>query len=188
MKIQIYLNKKSIDNAIKKLKKAKEQILNEMLKEFYKKCYDFFVGQANFHLLSSGIGDLVIAEIQSSWSYVNTTLGIKIINNAEKAVYVEFGVGVVGKEKPHPNSINTNYEYNKPSDKKLYDGSWKFKSYEDELDIPQEAIIAKDYVVDGKMRVLTLGTKGVWYAYNALEDLRIEIPKIWENIKIKYWG
>ena len=159
-----------------------------MLDEFYYECYKYFVRSANYYLLSSGIGDLIIAEIQSSWNYEKTLNGAKFTNEAEKAVYVEFGVGIAGSESEHPNASEAGYQYNMPSQNKLVDGSWIFKSYEDELDIPQKAITSKDYTADGKLRILTSGTKGCFYAFNALEDLRLEYPKIWERIKIKYWG
>lgn len=200
MKLKVRLNKQSVKNAINALKTAKKQLQGEMLDEFYKECYNYFVSRANYYLLSSGIGDLVIAEIQSSWQYVPTMnldiIGnnrsvyktVRFVNTAEKAVYVEFGVGIVGGENEHPNADNTGYQYNVPSQNKLADGSWVFKSYEDELDIPQKAIRSRDFTADGKLRILTSGTKGCFYAFNALEDLRIEYPKIWERIKIKYWG
>lgn len=188
MKIKVGLNKQSVKTAINALKTAKKQLQGEMLNEFYKECYNYFVSRANYHLLSSDIGELVIAEIQSSWIFERTLNGAKFTNNAEKAVYVEFGVGIIGQGNKHPNADNTGYQYNKPSEKKLADGSWVFKSYEDELDIPQKAITAKDYTADGKLRILTSGTKGCFYAFNALEDLRLEYKNIWERIKIKYWG
>lgn len=188
MKISVALNEKSIKNAIQTLEKAKKQLEREMLDDFYKRCYEYFVGQANFHLLSSGVGDLVIAEIQSSWNYERTLNGAKFTNNAEKAVYVEFGVGIVGGADKHPNADMTGYVYNKPSDKKLIGGRWVFKSYEDELDIPRSAFLGYGYMADGRLKIMTEGTEGTMYAFNALEDLRLYMPKIWEEIKIKYWG
>ena len=188
MKLKVGLNKQSVKNTINALKTAKKQLQGEMLNEFYKECYNYFVERANYHLLSSGIGDLVIAEIQTSWHFEKTISGAKFTNDAEKAVYVEFGVGIVGGENEHPNADNTGYQYNVPSQSKLADGSWVFKSYEDELDIPQKAITARDFTADGKLRILTSGTKGCFYAFNALEDLLLKHKNIWERIKIKYWG
>ena len=188
MKLKVGLNKQSVKNAINALKNAKKQLQGEMLDEFYKECYNYFVSRANYYLLSSDVGDLVISEIQSSWHYEKTISGAKFTNDAEKAVYVEFGVGIVGGENKHPNSSIAGYQYNKPSQSKLADGSWIFKSYEDELDIPQSAIISKKTMADGKLKILTSGTKGCFYAFNALEDLRLEYKNIWEKIKIKYWG
>lgn len=188
MKINIRLNKSSIDNAIQTLKNAQKQLQGEMLDAFYLRCYEFFVSQANYYLLSSGVGDLLIAEIQSSWHYEKVQNCFKIINNSEKAVYVEFGVGVVGGRDKHPNAQDTNYKYDVPSKSKQPDGSWMFRDYEEVLDIPQTAIISNDTLADGRMRIVTYGAKGTMYAFNALEDLRLEIPSIWEEIKIKYWG
>ena len=191
MKIKVGLNKQSVKTAINALKTAKKQLQGEMLNEFYKECYNYFVSRANYHLLSSDIGELVIAEIQSSWIFERTVNGAKFTNNAEKAVYVEFGVGIVGQGNKHPNADETFYLYNVPSYPKSYHGNtgaWSFNTTEEELDIPQSAI---DYQLpndEGGIWVKTYGTKGVWYAFNALEDLRIEYPKIWERIKIKYWG
>ena len=186
--MQVRLNGKSIQSAIKRLETAKKQLQDKMLDEFYKECYNYFISQANFHLLTSGIGDLVIAEIQSSWHYEKTANGATFTNDAEKAVYVEFGVGIVGQENQHPNADMAGYQYNKPSESKLVDGSWVFKSYEDELDIPQNAIVGRDFLSSGITRILTRGTKGTWYAFNALEDLRLEYKNIWQKIKEKYWG
>lgn len=188
MKIKVGLNQNSIKNAINALKTAQKQLQGEMLNEFCKECYNYFVSRANYHLLSSNVGDLVISEIQSSWHYEKTISGAKFTNDAEKAVYVEFGVGIEGGDNKHPNANNTGYQYNVPSQSKFVDGSWLFKSYEDELDIPQSAIISKKTMSDGKLKILTSGTKGCFYAFNALEDLRLEYKNIWERIKLKYWG
>lgn len=201
MKIKVGLNQQSIKDALKTLKKAEKQLKGEMLNEFYKRCYDYFVSRANYYLLSSGIGDLVIAEIQSGWQYVpimnldiignnisTYKCGVKFINTAEKAVYVEFGVGIEGEENKHPNSTETNYQYNLPTKSKGADGSWQFKAYEDELDIPQSAIVSSQTKADGRLKILTYGTEGVWYAFNALEDLRLQYKNIWQEIKQKYWG
>lgn len=201
MKIKVGLNKQSVKNAINALKTAKKQLQGEMLNEFYKECYNYFVGRANYYLSLSDIGEVVKGHIQTSWSFEKTTSGAKIINNANIrklvggkyqevpiAVLVEFGVGIVGGGEKHPNATETGYEYNVPSEYKDYDGSWKFNTFEDELDIPHNAISYQLPNDEGGIWVKTYGTKGVWYAFNALEDLRLEYKNIWERIKIKYWG
>lgn len=195
MKISVALNKKSIKNAIQALEKAKKQLEREMLDDFYKRCYEYFVGQANFHLLSSGVGDLVIAEIQSSWNYERTLNGAKFTNNAEKAVYVEFGVGVVGQENQHTNANNlgNNYQYNMPSESK-YDGkyhdknTWRFYANDKRAVDLVDGFYEEWSTKNGDIKVITKGSPAIMYAFNALEDLRLYMPKIWEEIKIKYWG
>lgn len=188
MKIKLSLNEKSIDNAIKQFETAKKQLKDNLLTDFYLECYNYFVKRANFYLSTSDIGDLVILDISNSWRFERTTTGAKFLNNAEKAVYVEFGVGIVGKQDEHPMASENSYEYNTKTPNKLYDDSWIFKSYEDELDIPNSAIISSNLVADGRMRILTRGTKGCFYAFNALDDLRLEMANIWKRVKIKYWG
>ena len=191
MKLQVKLNQKSIKNAINSLKKAKKQLQGEMLNEFYYECYNYFVGRANYYLSVADIGQLTKGDIETSWRFERTVDGAKFVNDAQRAVFVEFGVGIVGERKEHPNADKTFYWYNMPSVPKQMmgnTGAWMFNTTEEELDIPQDAI---DYQLpndDGGITVVTYGTKGVWYAFNALEDLRLEYPKIWERIKIKYWG
>ena len=126
--------------------------------------------------------------------------GIRIVNNAEKAVFVEFGTGIVGGQEPHYNANEASpqgYVYNYPTGHKFADGSWVFFTNKDELDIPQSALIRNDLNIDTRyfnerdrdrtrLRVRTKGAVGVMYAFNALEDLRLEYPKIWEKVAKEY--
>jgi hypothetical protein len=105
-------------------------------------------------------------------------------------MYVEFGVGIVGEKYPHPYAKESNYKYNMASDAKQPDGSWHFYSDEQDLDIPKSAI---DWGVNGKgknnrMSIHTRGTKGVWYAYNAIQDLKNNSMDIWEKTKARVLG
>ena len=194
MKIKVELNKHSINKAIETLKKAQSQLKGDMLDEFYRECYNFFVVRANNYLSSSDIGNLVISDIESSWRFEKTNNGAKFTNNAEKAVYVEFGVGAIGSENPHPNANETSYQYDVNSKSKTWDRSWYFYTNSNELDIPLSSLTDIRGFDDhrgkrGKRLVVgTRGTKGCFYAFNALDDLRLEIPKIWKKIEKKYWG
>ena len=185
MKIKVGLNKQSVKNAINALKTAKKQLQVEMLDEFYFECYLFFVEHCRQWLDTSTIGEEVKNEINIGWKYQRTKSGAKFVNNAEKAVYVEFGVGMVGKDNYHTNAKNlgNDYKYNIGT-KILPDGSWIFSVSDDnEIDIQQGFILNRT-----ENTVRTKGSPAVMYAFNALEDLRLEYPKIWEQIKIKYWG
>lgn len=184
MKISVGLNSKSIQSAIKELEKAKQQLQDKMINEFYKNCYEFFVDKANYYVQAHDIGYVIKEDIKSSWQFETIPNGVRFVNNAEKAVFVEFGVGIAG-ENSHPNAQETGYEYNVPSDYKRDDNSWEFVSSEEYLDIPLKDTITNGI---GDRFYMTYGTQGALYAFNALEDLRIEMPKIWQQIKIKYWG
>ena len=72
--------------------------------EFLNECADYLLERAKFHLSNSGVGSNVIADIQSHWQTVQDGNSIVIINDSDKAVFVEFGVGIVGQANPHPDA------------------------------------------------------------------------------------
>lgn len=183
MRLRIELNKKSIENAKKTLEVMKKQLQGEMLEEFYNKCFDYFVEQCNMYLSIKNIGENVKSDINNSWHYERTEKGARFYNDSEKAVYVEFGVGIVGKENKHSNADEVGYNYSVGT-KIKDDGTWIFNvSNDDDIDIQE------DYIINRTTNtVKTKGSPAIMYAFQALEDLRIEYPKIWENIKVKYWG
>lgn len=209
MKIEVGLNKQSIKNAIKRLNAIKK-LVPTMQQEFLMKVAHWLTDRANTYLMNADLGSIVKDEIRGGWSYEPTTNGIKIVNNAKKAVYVEFGVGIVGGGSPHPNASLEGYEYNKENtytDKngvvrstKDENGMWYFWTNGNELDIPLTAIEDRRGFDDfrgkkGKRLVVgTRGAKGVWYAYNAIVDAKTElekanggeIGKMWEDIKARY--
>ena len=193
MKIKVALNQKSIKNALNALKTAEKQLKGEMLDEFYKRCYNYFVSRANYYLEVSGIGNFVIPKIQASWSYKKIAGGIRIINDDEKAVYIEFGVGIVGKENSHPNAEETNYKYNIPTASKRAgnfhdEDTWRFYVYSrEEIDLV-EGYYEEWETQSGSTKVITRGSPSIMYAFNALEDLKLKYKQIWQEVKVKYWG
>ena len=202
MKIEIALNKQSIKNAIKQLNAIKKTVPT-MQQEFLMEVAHWLTDRANDYITNSDLGSLVKDQIRGSWSYEPTANGVKIINRAEKAVYVEFGVGIVGQSQAHPNASAEGYEYNMDSPSKSIDGSWTFFANSEELDLPKDALLAHNWY-EGKrgkggekgkrLLIMTRGAKGVWYAYNAIVDAQMElakanggeIGKMWEDIKARY--
>lgn len=201
-KIIVRLNEKSINEAKATLKQMKKE-LKEMTTQFLEECCKWIIKKANDYIDSSDIGSLVKEDIKSSWHYEIKSPNATIKNTSEKAVYVEFGVGVVGEAHPHPNARIQplgEYEYNKESPSKSVDGSWTFFTNSEELDLPTSSLLAHNWY-EGKRGVMgqagkrllvtTKGAKGVMYAYNALMDIQNgHLKKIWEELKSKskYWG
>ena len=111
MNINIALNKKSIEQAKKQLLYIKK-ILPQMTRDFLEEVAIWVIDRANYHLNNSDIGENVKIDIRNGWEYDFTDKGIKITNRTQKAVFVEFGVGIVGQGDPHPNSSTEGYEYN----------------------------------------------------------------------------
>lgn len=198
-KITIELNTKSIKDARKYLLNLKKQI-PKMQQEFLMAVAHWVTSRANTYINLSDIGSLVKDQIKGGWEYEQTPNGVKIINRTEKAVFVEFGVGVVGQSKSHPNASAEGYEYNMESPYKTADGTWYFWTNSNELDLPLSAMEDirgyDDHRGDKGKRIIfgTRGAKGVWYAYNAIVDAQTElaksgggeIGKMWEDIKARY--
>ena len=200
MKIEIGLNKQSIKNAIKQLNAIKKTV-PKMQQEFLMEVAHWLTNRANEYITNSDLGSLVKDQIRSGWSYEPIANGVKVINRAEKAVYVEFGVGIVGQSQAHPNASAEGYEYNMDSGSKSIDGAWTFYTNSNELDLPQSALLAHNWYSGDRgkgkgqrLLIMTKGAKGVWYAYNAIVDAQMElaktnggeIGKMWEDVKKRY--
>lgn len=191
MKLNIRLNPQSIQSAINALKTAENTLRNKMFNELITACAEQIKSFANDRLSIADIGSNVKVEIMSSWVLNIVGKTAKLTNTADKAAYVEFGVGIVGQQKPHDNAAKTGYQYNMPSKHKLADGTWLFTTTYDDLDLPKSAIIDKHYGNTADTLVIeTKGTPATMYAYNAVVDFVSGnyAKKIWNDIKIKYWG
>lgn len=190
MKISFGFDVKSINKAIETLKKAKAQLQGEMLTELLNGCCEWLVGRANELLSLSDVGSLIKQDIENSWQITVIDNVAKVTNFSDKAVYVEFGVGIVGEQSEHPNATKTSYWYDLHSWSKDERRGWRF-TIDDKrnLDLPQSAIITQDENYNGDLTIYTYGAKGAMYAYNALVDLKeYGAKKVWEQVKQKYWG
>lgn len=197
-KITIQLNTKSIKDTQKYLLNLKKQI-PKMRQEFLMAVAHWVTARANTYINLSDIGSLVKDQIKGGWEYEQTPNGVKIINRTEKAVFVEFGVGVVGQSEAHPNASAEGYEYNLPSPYKYAgnyhdDDTWRFtKQSTEDVDLPKDSYETWQ-MGSGALKIITRGAKGVWYAYNAIVDAQTElaksgggeIGKMWEDIKARY--
>lgn len=173
MKINVELNENSIKKAISVLKKYKMAI-----KGFYSDVCDYLIELANRYLDSSDIGESVKADIKSSWHRQISENGVKIYNDSDKAVFVEFGVGEIGQNNPHPNSGAEGYAYNVPSVNKYgtenhpNQSTWRFivKNI-DEVDL-EDGYYEKWRMASGATKIITTGSPAVMYAYNAIVTAR----------------
>lgn len=199
MKIKITLNEKSIKEAITAFNKAKSQ-LPVMKKEFYEKCCENITQLANKNLISWDIGENVKDDILNGWVYDVFENGAIIKNNAKKAVYVEFGTGIVGQEQPHPRANiqsppNENYEYNVPSvfkraGKYHDENTWRFYKQDlSDVDL-QDGYYETWYTSSGDIKIITRGAPASLFVFNAILEFKEKnlAKKIWEEIKVKYWG
>lgn len=184
VKINVELSLDSINRARKKL----ELIKTKMLAEIFEQVVEEIKNEANRILESADIGADVKRWIKNSWDVEKVSnTHIKLINKSWKAVYVEFGVGIIGQNQRHPNADDTGYEYNVDSDDKLAQGWWYFKVNRlSELDLPENAV-TKDHTSDD-LSFYTQGSKGVWYLYNAVENFKMnnKEQEIFDRVYSKY--
>jgi hypothetical protein len=195
MTINIELNQKSIQEAKKKLLQVKKAV-PLATKDFLEDVAMWLIDRANMHLDNSDIGENVKIEIRNGWVYNFTANGIQITNSTDKAVFVEFGVGIVGQNDSHPQASAEGYEYNKdsPYKDKKGTGTWVFKSKLIDLDLPKDNVEFAYNSSGTDYAIVTRGAKGVWYAYNAIADAKMELARpnggeigaLWEKAKRKY--
>lgn len=191
--INISLDEKSIDDAIKELEKAKQQLQTQMLADFRKALCEWIVERANLYLEVSSIGYAVINDIKSHWeypaNYADEVLTIR--NTSDKAVFVEFGVGRVGQSSPHYLAGQQGYEYSIGEKINQETGQWIFSPTQKEnIDLKYGY-----WVRFGHGAIGTSGSPATMYAYNAVVDALTElrspdggeIGRLWKEVADRYW-
>lgn len=192
MEIKVELNSKSVQNAIRELHRAKYNLLKAIDELLYLSCERIALF-ANQNLEWVGIGNIVKEQIKASWD-IKVSNGVATLTNLhQKAVYVEFGTGVVGEQNPHKNAKKAGYDYNVDSPYKDEQGRWVFYADYDELDMPMSAL--EDITVFRKnnasrMQIRTNGAPATMFVFDAIMRFRNEgqAKEIWEEVKRKYWG
>ena len=162
---------KKVAERVNRLKSSIDKIREEYMREVAL----WITNRANTYIDSLPIGSEVKDDIKKGWKYHYNAKSVKIINTSQKAVFVEFGVGVTGESSPHPNALSEGYKYNVPSYYKDAKGSgtWIFHSTLNSLDIPQ---FNANFIHDGnEYVVITKGAQASLYLYNALVDAKTDL-------------
>lgn len=177
----------SIRSAINQLQTVKQSIMPRMIRTFLIRSCEKVKELANKRVAYADIGENVKKEIQTGWEEIEVLGNSAILRNtAEKAVYVEFGVGTKAKENPHPNQSVASYQYDVDSKYKLNDRSWIFKiDDESNLDISLNNVLSRR-----ENTIRTQGQVGYMFLFNAIEDFRTNnfAKQIWDNVKKEYLG
>ena len=167
-------------------------------------CCEKIIELANRNLESYDIGVNVKDKIFSSWTYENSFADNKVVlkNTCDKAVYVEFGVGIVGQESPHELANQEGYEYNIPTTPKIFAnaqgfewGTWIFYQNAKDLDLPSSAL--DDRIIfnepsrnSERMLIRTRGTPATMFVFKAVQEFKAQdlAKEIWLATAKKYWG
>ena len=184
-KINITFDIKSLKNAIKELKSIQTKMRVDIPNKFLNRCLDEIIIRANNYLEQIPIDYRVTSNIMGSWHKTVTGNSATLINDADKAVFIEFGVGAVGQDEPHPNASETNYKYNVQPGFKLPDDSWIFK-LDNELgsDIMDKYVLHIWDTFTDTTFIQTEGQPAQLYLYNAIMDMSAQniYQKIWNEV------
>ena len=166
-KINVNYDIKSIEKAIQQMERVKKELKATIPRMFLDRCLDYVIERANEYLDSFIIDESIVSDIQNHWrkEQINHKR-IRLINDSDKAVFIEFGVGRVGEIAQHPNSNRTRYRYNIPTKSKDDAGQWAFK-----LDEQQGVDLVVGYYKQKDNVVITKGSPANMYLYNAMLDL-----------------
>lgn len=194
MIINIALNKKSIQEAKKTLLAVQKKFKDgTIMKEYIRECCEWIVERAKYYVENSDIGENIKQDINSHWKirFVSNNNAV-IENDSDHAVYVEFGVGLMGERIPHDNATEAGYKYNVPSSSKK--GDYWVYAVDSDADVdmhPGYKSITDENT--GKTWIITKGSWRVMFAYQAIvdakEDLRNkngEFAKMWNKVLTRY--
>lgn len=196
MKINIHFEKKSIKDAIDQVKKLQKKVQVELPKVFLQKCVAKIIEIANQNLMGTDIGSEVKSLIQSSWEvYQEEGNRIVLANTAEfesgknLAVFVEFGVGYVGKGSSHTLANEANYEYDAVG-KKDGSGNWYYTLEGGEERMNIESSYYEGYNTEDGLSFKTAGSPATMFLYKAwraFESLGL-YKTIWDEAKKEVIG
>lgn len=193
MIVNVELSHNSIKNAIKQLKKFEKHYVgfsseNSSMQKFLERCYYRIIEIANRYIDAlEGFEEPEIKNsLKTGWSMSIIGGMLTVTNDNDKAVFLEFGVGLVGEGSPHPQASEENYNYNIPTDYKKADGTWQFKTHsaEEPVDLKRRNYEIKPLYRGQRLLISTKGNEAGLYAYNALMDfvMNNEGQRIWEEL------
>lgn len=196
MKVNIKLSKNSVKSVIKKVEGVKEKAQNELIKTFLQKSIARIIELANQNLMATDIGFDVKNLIQNSWEtseIVNNKITLSNTAEFEKgenlAVFVEFGVGIVGQSNNHTMSGEAGYNYNVPSAAKDQYGNWvAFVDGEGSMNI--ESGYYEKYNTSNGIMIKTQGSPATMFLYKAWKYFETsgEYKAILEQAKADVFG
>lgn len=191
MKVTISLSPDSVKSAIKQIKTYKRTFEKKVIPEFVLSSLEWIKSKAISYLKTSAIDPIIIGKIEQGFLIQTNAKNGALVNTEDKAVYIEFGVGIKGKG-THPEAASAGYEYDVPSDKKTADGGWTFKRrISAGIDIlPQNRETRKFVGGTDAAIIYTHGQGGELFVYNACMDyMNSSTPQIiFNQIFNKYLG
>lgn len=103
-----------------------------IIQNFFQKATDWIIDEANFKLEESlhwdknTFGSYMYEKSENGWKVEILNDRVILTNEFENSASVEFGIGIVGANEPHPIANKVGYRYNVASEYKDDNGAWNF--------------------------------------------------------------
>lgn len=166
--IKVGYSEKSIDEAIKQLRKYQKKIEN-FIPDFLEACANKVIELANQNIEKYEFDSEIISGIQSGWTKKKGENTLLLENTNNKAVYIEFGVGQVGAQSSHDDAEKAGYRYdinNHGSE------GWGFYLNEGEAVDILGGLYQAEIVGGNRLHIYTKGSPATMFAFNALMDFK----------------
>lgn len=162
------LDLRTVDKAIKQIEQYQKRMQTELIPEFLKRCAEALIEIANKNIAGLPYESDIISGLQNSWKTETSDDGkvVTLINEYDKAVYIEFGTGIVGKTQSHKEAEEAGYQYdvNGHGEK-----GWRFIHLVDEpIDLPESSYSGKAIDHTGMwFNIHTTGAPASMFLYQA---------------------
>lgn len=162
------LDLRTLDKAIKQIEQHQKR-LRELIPDFLKACAETVRDMANNIISGLPYESDIISGLQNSWKTETTDDGqvVTLINNYDKAVYIEFGTGIVGGTNPHDEASESGYKYDFHAHGQE---GWTFWLRGNAMDIPQDRVLSEKEHKDGSVEIRTAGAPATMFLYQAATD------------------
>lgn len=176
------LDLRTVDKAIKQIEEYQKRVQN-LIPDFLKACVEAVRDKANNYIGNFGYDSETVSAIQNGWKPIEKGNPTILENAYDKAVYIEFGTGIVGSNEAHEMASESGYAYdvNAHGEK-----GWSFvvssDEYADGVDLPEK------YYKKGKtdhtgmwFSIRTKGAPATMFLYQSAMDL-FQVDKGHERI------
>lgn len=183
MKVNIdLLNLKTVDEAIKQIEAYQKRVAN-LIPDFLKACAEAVRDKANSYIENFGYDSETVSAIQNGWQPIKKGNPVVLENAYDKAVYIEFGTGIVGSNESHEQASESGYEYDINAHGER---GWSFVVSSDEMadgvDLPEKYYSKSKTDHTGMwFAIRTKGAPATMFLYQSAMDF-FEVDKGHERI------
>ncbi|MCM1440075.1 MAG: hypothetical protein NC131_12865 [Roseburia sp.] len=165
------LDLRTVDKAIRRIEQYQKRI-EELIPEFLKRCAEVVRDKANDFIDGLGYDEATKTALKGGWKPIKKDNPTVLENAYDKAVYIEFGTGIVGSGQSHEMASESGYKYDMNAHGEK---GWRFNITSDEwadgIDLP-DAYYSKSNLGHTGMwfTIRTKGAPATMFLYQAASD------------------